>query len=132
MIEISDEVIKVFEYLGDKIGIAIDWSSKNIIPYTLEICNKYITWEICTSITWIIIALIFCFIPFCICLKGFIKQLKDVDADADGDMAFACIFFGLLTLFFFVVITGNQIFDIIKGVVFPELMLYECAEHILN
>lgn len=130
MIEISNEVIKVFEYLGDKIGIAIDWSSENIIPYALEICNKYITWEICTSITWIIIALIFCFIPFCMCLKGFVKQLKN--EDVDGDVVFACMFFGALTLALFVMITGKQIFDIIKGAVFPELMLYECAERILR
>lgn len=66
--EIGEEIIEVLEYLGNKMGIAIDWSSENVMPYIKMLCDKYIDWEIATSIMWIVTALI----PFLICTSIFI------------------------------------------------------------
>lgn len=48
----SDEVIKVIDALAERFGIVIDWSSENVIPYLQQLCDKYITYEIITSIVW--------------------------------------------------------------------------------
>ena len=46
---VSSEVIEILDYLGDKLGIAIDWTNENIIPYLQVLINKFIKWEISTS-----------------------------------------------------------------------------------
>lgn len=43
------------EYLSSKLGIAIDWTSETAVPVIEEIADKYIRWEINTSITYIVI-----------------------------------------------------------------------------
>lgn len=42
----STEVIKVLEYLGDKLGIAIDWTTENVIPYAGQLFSRYVTLKI--------------------------------------------------------------------------------------
>lgn len=55
---ISSEIIKVLDYLGEKFGIAIDWTSKNVLPYLQALVDKFIKWEISTSIVWIVLPLL--------------------------------------------------------------------------
>lgn len=33
----NDEIIKVFDYIGDKLGIVIDWTQQNIQPYLQDL-----------------------------------------------------------------------------------------------
>lgn len=49
--QISDEIIKVLEYLCTRIGLTIDWTSSNVLPYIEQLCGKFVKWEIGTSIT---------------------------------------------------------------------------------
>ena len=58
--EISEQVIKVLDAVCDKFGIAIDWTSNNVIPYIEHLGNKIIAYDICMSIMWLIIG---CTIP---------------------------------------------------------------------
>ena len=51
----SEEVIKILDDLCKRFGIAIDWSSENIVPYLEQLCKKYINYEIVTSVIWIIL-----------------------------------------------------------------------------
>lgn len=38
----SEQVISVIDVICDKFGIAIDWTSENILPYIQELFQKYI------------------------------------------------------------------------------------------
>lgn len=43
----SNEVIKVLDHICDKFGIAIDWSSSNVMPYLQDLMvrmTKYVTY----------------------------------------------------------------------------------------
>ena len=42
----SEEIIKVFDYIGEKLNITIDYTQKNIQPYLEDLWNRYITYEI--------------------------------------------------------------------------------------
>lgn len=46
----SDEIIKVLEYLGEKVGMCIDWTSEkiasDIMPYLQELYHKCVVWGI--------------------------------------------------------------------------------------
>lgn len=46
------------DYLANKLGIAVDWSSQNLSPFIQEVCTKYIQYEIYTSVGWIVLAVV--------------------------------------------------------------------------
>lgn len=64
----SDEIIKVLDHISDKFGIAIDWSSANVIPYLQDLMTrmvKYVTYtESINIIFYILMIAIFIFIIF--------------------------------------------------------------------
>lgn len=31
--QVSDQIIEVLNYLGEKLGVTIDWTSENVLPY---------------------------------------------------------------------------------------------------
>ena len=76
---ISDEIIKILEYLCDKIGITFDWTSNNVLPYLEQICEKFIRYEIGTSIAWLIIGVICLFFTKWAFKKS--KHIKEEIAD---------------------------------------------------
>lgn len=119
--QISDEVIKILEYLGQKIGVTIDWTSNNVLPYVQQLCEKFIAWEISTSYAWIaiaggvfIIALISAILISWFHCCGFEWG------------AFAVV--AIVT----VIIIGCQVFDIIECQTFPEKAIYEYIQFYLN
>ena len=46
----SDEIIKVLDNLGQRFGIAIDWTSENVIPYLQNLFDRYINYDIFINI----------------------------------------------------------------------------------
>ena len=42
----SKEVIEIFDYIGEKLGIVIDWTQENIIPYLTDLLGRYVTFNI--------------------------------------------------------------------------------------
>ena len=55
---VSAQIIEVLDALCAKMGIVIDWTSENVIPYVTELAGKYITFEIATSIAWLVISIV--------------------------------------------------------------------------
>lgn len=52
---VVDQIIQVIEYLGQKFGIAIDWSAENLVPVAEHLRSRIVDWSIASSIAWIII-----------------------------------------------------------------------------
>jgi hypothetical protein len=53
----SEEIIKVLDYLGEQLGIAIDWSSENVWPQVMDILGRYRLFEMITTGIWLVIEL---------------------------------------------------------------------------
>lgn len=124
--DMSDEVIKILDALTERLGLAIDWSSSNVLPYFQQLCNKYIKYEIATSIIWIVIGIV-------LLLGGryLFKKREYLD-----DM-----FFGIsgmtIVVIIIVVLTGGfmittQVFDIATCITFPEKMIFRYLQNIYN
>lgn len=120
--EFGKEVIEIFDYIGEKFGVAIDWSSKNVLPYITELCQKLINWEIATSAFWIISFAILLIIAIFFAKWGYKKCEGSYD---EADMKFCIILAVACLVFVFVVLCFIQGFDIIKCICFPELKIYE-------
>ncbi len=115
--EFSTEFIKILDYLCEKFGVVIDWSSDNIWPYIETLCNKYINWNIATSIMWIIVGIAFFIIAFFLYVKGNAAVYED---------DWACYMVGVgLSAIIGAAIVSKQVYDIITCIYFPEILIFE-------
>ena len=114
----SSQSIEVLDALCDKIGIAIDWTSQNVVPYATDLATRIITYEISTSAAWIVIAAI----VFLIAWK-MTKNLCKVDAFDDGRFLGWAIRIVVGILCFGKI--GFEVFNIIEAVALPEKTLYD-------
>lgn len=124
----SEEIIKVLDALGEKFGIAINWTSENVMPYLQQLCSKYITYEIATSAVWLLIGICLLFIGKYLIEKAkqYWKQYEEEDAYSDLDTM--TIIYGILAvnvIFVGIILILHQTMDIVTCVTFPEKMLIE-------
>lgn len=123
----SEEVIKILDALAEKFGLAIDWTSANVLPYLQQLCGKYVTYEIATSVVWILIGICLLFVgkyaigkaKYC---WGKYKENRYSDYDVAtiglGILAGSMIVVGI-------VVVLCQIFDIVTCITFPEKIIIE-------
>lgn len=123
----SEEVIKILDALAEKFGLAIDWTSANVLPYLQQLCGKYVTYEIATSVVWILIGICLLFVGKYSIEKA--KQCwKRYKEDTYSDYAVITVIFGILAG---CVIIGGiavilcQTFDIVTCITFPEKIIIE-------
>ena len=126
---ISNEIIKVLDALAERFGIAVNWTSENIIPYLEQLCSKYVNYEIATSIVWMVLGLLLC-IMGCVCYK-IVHKNKDwgvdhyntIQDDCSGRiLIYACV----ISIFVIsMIVICIQIFDIITCVTFPEKIIID-------
>lgn len=53
----GNEVIKVLDHLCDKFGIAIDWTSANVMPYLQDLMSRIVKYGIYQNVSEIIFCL---------------------------------------------------------------------------
>ena len=121
----SEEIIKILDALAEKFGLAIDWTSANVIPYLQQLCNKYVTYEIVTSVIWMLISIGLLFIGKYAIEKAkycWEKYKEDWSSNYDfgtillGVLAGCLIVTGIIMIIF-------QIFDIATCITFPEKII---------
>ena len=122
---ISSEIIEVLDYLGEKFGIAIDWTSNNVLPYLQTLADKFIKWEISTSIVWIAIAA-FVMVGMIVLIN--LKGIREINEETYGMLWIPII---VLIIISFIVIC-IQIFDIVECNMFPEKALYDFIKVMLK
>ena len=134
---VSEQIIQIIDALCEKFGIAVDWTSKNIIPYMETLCGKLITYEISTSIVWMTI-MILSSIGSIIAAKKlaptFAKGLKEQSTwDDDWTMltGIAIFLFAALNVAT-IIVTIVQVMDIIKCITFPEMYIFEYVSALLQ
>ena len=61
--DISQQLAGVLDALAERFGLAIDWSSTNVVPYIKGLMARFARYEIIQSIAWIVaVGVIFCLI----------------------------------------------------------------------
>ena len=121
----SSQFIEVLDALCDKIGIAIDWTSQNIVPYVTDLATRIITYEIWTSAAWIVIMAIVFLIAWKM-TKNLCKEDRFEDEWFSG-----WVIRIIIGIIFFTVIVF-QVFDIIEAVALPEKTLYDFITRLMR
>lgn len=119
----SEEIIKVLDNLAQKFGIAIDWTSQNILPYLQDLMGRYISLQNSYAIIWIVISIIMIIgsiILIRICLKATKKPYNiDEDVIAWGLML------SIISIIIFVVVLFANIFGLLQNIFAPEITILE-------
>ena len=121
----SNEIIKVLDHICDKFGIAIDWSSSNIIPYLQDLMvriTKYVTY---TSIFWLVISILTIIISIYLSIK-LVKWSKDTSYDDVITIGSAVITPIIVIIFFLVGATACQ--NLIEINTIPEKYIIEMIQ----
>lgn len=106
----SDQFIKILDALCEKVGVTVDWTSANVLPYLQDLMQRFIKYETYTSLVWFILTLI----GVIIFLKLAYNEAKDEYGDA-GFVTFyvaAAIVIGMFSI--------KQTMDIIEVNTIPE------------
>lgn len=119
----SDEIIKLLDDLGQRFGIAIDWSSQNVMPYLQDLVRRFTTYEIATSIMWLTIGMIFL-------LAGIIFSIKIVKSE-NRDIH-SLILFPVVLAVIGIVMIMCQISDIITVNTIPEKTIIEYINSLMS
>jgi hypothetical protein len=48
----DNKIIEIFDYIGEKLGIAIDWTTENVMPQVTQLLGRYQVYQIATSVAW--------------------------------------------------------------------------------
>lgn len=125
----SEEIIKVLDNLAQKFGIAIDWTSQNIMPYLEDLASRYIAYNNLIAIVQIVISIILIIIGT-VCI---IKLLKWKNGENYNDSYLSddptiCVLgivgASMLIALGIGLIIGNTI-GIIQNVCMPEITILE-------
>ena len=128
----SNEIIKVLDYIGQQFGIAIDWSSENILPYVEQLATKIVNYEFATSWVWLILAIV----GLTLIWTVFVKIFKTVEFDLNSCYYAECViamsFVALLLSTPFVFTLVKQIYDLITCVVFEEKIIFNYVKSFMR
>ena len=120
---LSNEITKILDDLGRRMGVAIDWSGKNIMPYLKELMDRFIQWEISTSVIWMLMGIVF-FVGGIFATKHAWKKRNDFFGDLDEWQTWMFGAGSIVTIIGIAFLT-TQIFDICEAVLLPEKTVYD-------
>lgn len=53
----SEEIIKVLDYICGKLGLAIDWTAENVMPQVIDIFSRYRIYEIALNSIGVVLSI---------------------------------------------------------------------------
>ena len=75
----TDEIIKLLDELAKRFGVAIDWTSENVMPYLEDLFGRFITYNIVVDVFWILMALAAVWFEVWFVKKSFQMRKEDKD-----------------------------------------------------
>lgn len=121
----SNEIIKILDDLSKRIGVAVDWSGENVMPYLEELMKRFIQWEIVTSTVWVVIGIVL-FICGLYCTKSIWKRRNNYAYFGDFDEGVTWRFIiSISAMVCGAIIFYCQCFDICEAVCIPEKTIYD-------
>lgn len=130
---ISDQTIQVLDAIAERMGVAINWTADNVMPYLQQLCAKYITYTIARSVAAAVIAGIVTLVIWRItsCLHK--KAVAGSYDDSYGRSAVAVVswIFMIISSIPFLVLFCIATSTVITCLTFPEKIILEFVQSFL-
>lgn len=121
-VSVSNEIIKVLDYLFEKFGIAVDWTSDEIIPYLQTLGEHIVQYKLANAIFVSIILLIIGLIG----MRLFCKMIKKCNSDDElTDLDCALGWVGGVVGVILLIIACVTINTAIKCLTLPEVVILD-------
>lgn len=125
----SEEIIKILDDLGNRFGIAIDWTSQNALPYLQDLICRFVQLRNTQAIVWIAISSIIILITIFIIFK-MVKKLKKLNKNSreydDKLLTYILIWSILGTIIFgFLLTLLFNLFGLLQNIYTPEITIME-------
>lgn len=145
----KNAIIETLDYLFEKFGIAVDWTTENVMPYVEQLAEKIVTYNIVTNSIWLCVSVI-TIIVCCVGAKTLYTNYKQCVTEKKSNLIweydkrswsgyfdltdFGC-FLSVLTLVFLVV--GIIVFicslaSLMQWIFIPELQLIEYVGNLVS
>ena len=129
-------VVQIIDALSEKFGIAIDWTSQNVMPYIENLMSRIVSYEIGINIFW----MIFCPLMFvAFCLPGRILTRKSLEAynddwceSAGGIIGLICYIVAIGWLIATLVVVPTGVVRIVECVNIPEKVFFDYIKNALS
>ena len=128
---VSEQIIQVIDALCAKAGVAIDWTSENIMPYLEILCHKLVTYEIGVSIAELVYMILLSLISIIILKKMWPRIIDNFD---EFWVIPVCVSGGMILMALYVTTIFtiyDETIEIIKCLTFPELYVFEYIQKLL-
>lgn len=131
----SNELITVLDYLAQKLGIVIDWTSDNVTPYLKDLCDRFIEYEIFNSYMTIGAWAVFLLFFVCWLIPTHIIAKNRLNWDWDH---ITCWVAGVAWVGFIICSIGTiasaiyEGFHIVECWKMPEKVIIEYVQNLLN
>ena len=130
---VVDQIIQVIEYLGQKFGVAIDWSAENILPLAQVLMEKIARWCIAENVFYIglsLVGLIVGLIVFTISARKF-SQLDSYDVLGVVLCTVGVVLFGAIAIAGAIGLCVNT-YNLVQSICFPELAVFEYIQSFIS
>lgn len=135
----SEQIIAVINDLCSKMGMAIDWTSANIVPYLQELIQRIAYMEIAKSsigVAFGIIALIISIIIWVKLSKFHLKQQskyrKQEYIDED-DLVYICGIIGIIIgLMMGIILLSVNVTSLVEAIYLPEIAAYNYVQGLIQ
>jgi len=136
----ENKVIEVFDYMGEKLGIAIDWTAENVMPQVMEFLGRYQIFSIVNCVVWFVVyisLIIACVIVLKKMYKGIATQdhdniWYDIHWSTDAFITILVTIIGIVCIVLFGVNALEEVFDVTKWALVPEMQFFEVFSEYLN
>lgn len=136
----DNKVIEVLDYMGEKLGIAIDWTSANVMPQVMEFMGRYQVYAIVEHGINVIMLMIFASI-LGVFLKIMFKGIATKDRDnmwydmsycTDGLVPTIITIIIVIAIGLAIAHAIDHVFDIAKWALVPEIQFVETFSEYLK
>lgn len=130
---VVDQIIQVIEYLGQKFGIAIDWSAENILPIAQTLMEKIARWCVAENIFYVALSLVGLMVSIIIVPKC-IKKIPSIEYNDElGQFLYVggLVIFGIIGIAGIIGICVNTYY-LVRSICFPELVVFEYIQSFIG
>ena len=129
----SEEIIKVLDDLGDRFGIAIDWTSENVLPYLQNLMDRFITYNIAMNILYIAVCAVIIIgaiigIPK---ISRYAKKKIEENPISDWDCVAVINVFWVAASILSAIFLLTSVSDIIRCVTIPEVVIFNYLQQFM-
>lgn len=119
----NNEIIKILDDLGKRLGVTIDWSKREVMPYLEDLLTRFIRWEIVTSVIWGLVGIAFVILGI-VFIKYALKKKNQYFGDIDEWATWVFILSCASTIIGTTIILV-QCFDIVRAMYLPEMTVFD-------